>query len=243
MTPSPASPEVRLLRRPLARRFADLRYDERAVLVWLLVEAHRRGRGPALVLSKTAFVETLGIGWQRLSRIVDRLVAAGAIAWEPGVGGLDGRLVVHVYADVVADERSQTDDLARLRYGALDEDIDRLGFDAWALLVLVALDAGGPIVGPATGIALRFGLTRRRLPSLARALVGAGAVAWHPGRPGRGSAARIEVLDHDRLVAGHDPKPLYIGIDGEDLLSSPPAVVGPWASRVERQRAQARALA
>ncbi|HSH60767.1 MAG TPA: hypothetical protein VK988_14250 [Acidimicrobiales bacterium] len=48
----PPGGRCQLFRQPFARCCKGLRYDERALLVWLLVEVDRRRRGPALSTSK-----------------------------------------------------------------------------------------------------------------------------------------------------------------------------------------------
>ncbi len=198
----PPGGRCQLFRQPFARWCQGLRYDERGLLVWLLVEVDRRRRGPVLVITKVALVDRLGLGEGkcRLSRMMRRLEEIGAIAWRPGVGGLDGEVVVLAYDEVVARGRPGGASCT-LRCAPVDDDIDRLGFDAWALLVNVAIEVGSvtrAIRGTARGMARHLDVDRHLLRALVEELSSAGEIEWTPRtRPG----ARLEVLGYARMVA------------------------------------------
>ncbi len=217
----PPGGRCQLFRQPFARWASQLRYDERGLLVWLLVEVDRRRRGPALRTSKAALAEALGLERKRLSRMLARLEELGVVAWQPGTPGLDGEVVVLAYDEVVAQgRRERAGDFAQLWCGQVDDDLARLGFNRWALLLTVAVEVGSvtrAMSGPATGLAKHLGLTWRRLRPLAEDLVDAGEIEWRPGTAGK-RAARIEIVDYARMVAGaatdHDPGEVRIERDG-----------------------------
>ncbi len=216
----PPGGRCQLFRQPFARWCEELRYDERGLLVWLLVEVDRRRRGPTLRTTKAALAEALKLDRHRLARMLARLEEVGAVLWRPGARGLDGEVVVLAYEEVVArGRRERTGDFAQLWCGQVDDDLARLGFDDWALLLAVAVEVGSvtrAMSGPATGLAKHLGLTWRRLGDLAEELVDAGEIEWRPGTAGK-RAARIEVVNYARMVASngdHDPGEVRIERNG-----------------------------
>ncbi len=246
---------AQVMRRPFldwcTSRGRVLRLDERGLLVWLLLEAHRRHHGvggcPVLSLTKAAIAEALGITRRRVARMLDALMEVGAVAWEPGRGGAGGELVVVAYDELVADGRqAMGPDYCQTWCGPVDDDVARLGFEAWSLLVLVALEVGSvtrSLAGPATGLALHLGVDRRRLRRLAEDLEAAGEVEWSPGSPGsRSPVASLVVADYGRLVAiGTRPAAYDLGvvrIDSDGRLERVDGASQRESARCQREIAQ-----
>ncbi len=90
----PPGGRCQLFRQPFARWCEELRYDERGLLVWLLVEVDRRRRGLTLRTTKAALAEALELDRKRLARMLARLEEVGAVLWQPGARGLNAEVVV-----------------------------------------------------------------------------------------------------------------------------------------------------
>lgn len=205
----PAGPRyLQVLQAVFATATAGIGWDARALLVWLCAEAKRRDRrliggAPTIVASVSEMATELGLGWDRLERMLHDLQRAGLATWAPGTGHRPGLLTVTAYDDLVPDgRRSMGSGYTELLLGPLENELAAIGFDRWALAVLTVLAhnrAADPIEEP-TGHALaaRLGMTWHRLRTTVDDLDGA---TWAPGNVrGTTPASLTPEGPHRRLV-------------------------------------------
>jgi DNA-binding MarR family transcriptional regulator len=192
---------VQLASEPFARLCAagELALLDRALLVWLLAEANRRRAwrrsrtGPPVVTigSVQALAGDLGLERRRLTRLLDRLVDAGAVQWSAGAAAV----TVTAYDALVADGRRDLGPVVQLRHQAADELLAEVGFEPWALLVSLAVEVGwatSTLEGGFRALADRLGCSYHYAARLLARLVDAGHAVRARGR--------VELVAYRRLV-------------------------------------------
>ena len=177
-----------------------LDFDERALLEHLLDTADR---GDAVVgrCTLSGLARDLGhgpSGRRTLAARLARLVAVGAIEWEPGSGCDPGRIEILVYRRLVRDGRGdRRAGYVQVVPGALAAAWARhdLTASARALLRRLVVDVdhrSHTLTGSVRQLTAHYGLGRQRLNSALGELVAAGLVRRLP--------ERLELCAYDQLV-------------------------------------------
>lgn len=180
---------------------AGLSFDERALLEHLLLEADWRS-GELRGFTLTGLAADVGrgpSGRRTLAVRLDRLAAAGAVAWSPGAGGNPGRLVVLVYRQLVRVERDSRRGWVQLMPDALAGYAAgrALSADAIAVLRRLLVEVGWCAQarpGPLRELPTAWGLGWARMARALGELEAAGAVERRAGT--------LHVAAYGQLVRG-----------------------------------------